>query len=107
MPSCFLLLSYKTTRLTNMLRRLNTLKKFNNIRVRNFNSATAPTPTYQTSILPNGLTVASESMPELEQQPLEFGLMLVLELITLKVVVLPISWNIWLSKEPKEEHSQI
>lgn len=63
MPSCFLLLSYKTTRLTNMLRRLNTLKKFNNIRVRNFNSATAPTPTYQTSILPNGLTVASESMP--------------------------------------------
>ena len=28
-----------------------------------FNAATAPQPTYQTSILPNGLTVASESMP--------------------------------------------
>ncbi|KAI5966276.1 MAS1 [Candida pseudojiufengensis] len=30
---------------------------------RHFTNATTPAPTYQTSVLPNGLTVASESMP--------------------------------------------
>lgn len=47
-----------------MLKRLSALKKYNGgIKYRGFNTAAVPSPTYQTSILPNGLTVASESMP--------------------------------------------
>lgn len=51
-------------KLKNMLKRLSALKKYNGgIKYRGFNTAAVPSPTYQTSILPNGLTVASESMP--------------------------------------------
>ena len=47
-----------------MFKRLSALKKYNGgIKYRGFNTAAVPSPTYQTSILPNGLTVASESMP--------------------------------------------
>lgn len=46
---------------------LNTIRTFKHSKVilprRLFATTTAPAPTYQTSILPNGLTVASESMP--------------------------------------------
>ena len=55
---------FNQQKLKNMFKRLSALKKYNGgIKYRGFNTAAVPSPTYQTSILPNGLTVASESMP--------------------------------------------
>ena len=91
-----------------MLKRLSALKKYNGgIKYRGFNTAAVPSPTYQTSILPNGLTVASESMPGTRTATVGVWINAGSRADNPKSSGTAHFWSIWRSREHKQDHKQL